>query len=199
MRETTLHATQRGSIVSKTWKTQERKLAKLLDSWWGTDKEFRRTPMSGAWDKRKFGGDIVTPADCPFIFEMKTEDGWEFRSILSTKSSHNLFISATKQVLNDAKQCRKLPVLVFTSNNIPVYFGFPSGVWQAFVKTIPALYEIPFLHVYTGKYHWTFVEGSRSAMKESKVLTLLPKFAVNLALEDILHNEMALVDAFTPE
>lgn len=182
--------------MSKTWKSQERKLAKLLDTWWGTDKEFRRTPMSGAWDKRKFGGDIVTPQDCPFIFEMKTEADWEFRSVLSTKSAFNLFHSATEQVITDAKQCRKIPVLVFTSNNRPVYFGFSWGVWKYFLKAVPDLRTVPYLMAFTGKYHWTFVECCRASMKESPILDLLPKFVVQSLYEEIYDKEMQYIDLF---
>lgn len=160
--------------MSKTWKSQERKLAKLLDQWWGTDGEFRRTPMSGAWDKRKFGGDIVTPADCPFIFEMKTGEEWDFRQAMNSSPNprNSLFTKAAQQVLADSRKCGRIPVLAFTRNRIPVYFGFPHPVWRTLVGSSKALKRIPALTVWNGSSNssWTFWEVSSASMKESYLL-----------------------------
>ena len=49
----------------------ERELAEKLSAWWGEERAFRRTPLSGAWDRKQAAGDLVVPEKFPFTAEAK--------------------------------------------------------------------------------------------------------------------------------
>lgn len=107
-----------------TWKETTNKFCKMLDVWWAVEKgSFRRTPLSGAFDKKKFPGDVIGPLDFPFCIECKgEEDGWDFRLTLHDKNAIHKHI---EQCLKDAMRSKKVPMLAFTKKYLPVYGGLP--------------------------------------------------------------------------
>lgn len=139
-----------------TWKETTNKLCKTLDKVWGVDPgTFRRTPLSGAFDKKKFPGDVLAPPDFPFCIECKgEEEGWDFRLVLDP-GGKSAIDRHTKQVMVDANRSGKIPVLAMTKKYIPMYFGFPVEFWtiyEDFSGTVA-----PKLVVTTPTVNWTFI------------------------------------------
>lgn len=104
--------------------TFERKIAKQVSVWTGV--EFKRTPMSGGWNK---SGDI-TPKDpkamidFPFSIECKNQECWSVPAFFGCRKWKNApkAISAWwKQCEDDSVKHKKIPVLVFTQSNQPVF------------------------------------------------------------------------------
>lgn len=104
----------------------ERKVAKLLSSWWGS--EFHRTPASGGlrWgEDNNVAGDIVTPpsANFPYVIECKNrEGGWTLESIVLDKHDIKNWWA---QVVADARRVKKTPVLIFTRNRAEDFIMLP--------------------------------------------------------------------------
>lgn len=99
--------------------------AKVLSDWWGY--EFHRTPASGGlhWGAgNNVTGDIVTPveAEFPFVVECKKREEWTIENVLlNNKDIKNWW----KQVIGDALQVDKIPMLIFSRNRAPSFIMTP--------------------------------------------------------------------------
>ena len=100
----------------------ERDIAKLLTVWTGV--EFRRTPMSGGWNKT---GDI-TPKNpemmekFPFSIECKNHENWSLGKLLGATRYEELPAPIRKfwgQAVSDAEESGKIPILIFKQLNCP--------------------------------------------------------------------------------
>lgn len=103
----------------------ELETAKLLGKWWGFD--FHRVPASGGlhWKgSNNVVGDIVAPleADFPFVVECKKREEWTLENLfLNNKDIKNWW----GQVVGDAKESNKIPMLVFTRNRAKTFVMLP--------------------------------------------------------------------------
>lgn len=102
----------------------ERVIAKQLSEWCGFT--ITRTPSSGGWAKT---GDI-TPKDpkemVKFIFgvECKNNESWNFPLLFKGRERgelNSVFSQWWKQCTDDCKISKKIPIVVFTRNNDPVF------------------------------------------------------------------------------
>jgi len=107
-------------------KGYERRVGEILGNWW-QGKPFRSTPQSGGWDKQANDGDVVAygdlyiPAgsDFPFSVECKRQECWSLEDLVNP----NLvalcpILTWWDQCFNDACRVCKLPLLVFSRNNL---------------------------------------------------------------------------------
>jgi hypothetical protein len=112
----------------------EVEVAKLLSTWWGEERSFRRTPLSGAWDKRA-GGDLVTPAGFQFTVECKSCEGWELSQLISSgrragdKGAQCLLEKHWSQAVRECQEGKR-PMLVFTRNHQSVFYMLSVVDWN---------------------------------------------------------------------
>lgn len=97
----------------------ERKTAAILAKWYG--KEVRRVPTSGAWDPKRFPGDLYSDATFPFCVECKKNEAWNERLFFSKTGS--FLVPWWKQCLTSTLSCERqlFPILVFSRDFSPVY------------------------------------------------------------------------------
>jgi len=109
----------------KKGSTFERAIAKDVSDWTGV--EFKRTPMSGGWAKT---GDITPKkpkemVNFPFNIECKNQQTFStaalMESALDGELKNKAFQSWWKQCTDDAKKSKRVPLLVMTKANEPVY------------------------------------------------------------------------------
>jgi len=110
-------------------------LAKAFSEWWGEEKSFRRTPLSGAWDKRA-GGDLVTPPEFQFTVEAKHTESWEFYPLfLEPKVREGKRLEPCelevhwRQALRETTKGKR-PLLVFTKNRWPIFYMMTVDDWR---------------------------------------------------------------------
>ena len=107
----------------------ERKAAKIFSDW--SDRQFKRVPLSGGFDKEIITGDIFCvdeygpkdPKDrvwLPISIECKCSESWKFVHFF-TKTDKSTLNQWWQQSSDDAKQNGKCPTLVFTKNNFPIF------------------------------------------------------------------------------
>jgi hypothetical protein len=97
----------------------ERLIATAFSEWWGEEKSFRRTPMSGGWDRNRACGDLITPEGFPFTVEMKNFEAWDILHLITSEKS--VLGQHWKQTLNETAP-GKLPLLIFTRNHQPTFY-----------------------------------------------------------------------------
>lgn len=99
----------------------ELETAKNLSKWWGHD--FHRVPASGGlhWKgSNNVVGDIVAPIEAgfPFVVECKNREEWTIENLfLNNKEIKNWWA----QVVGDAKESGKIPMLIFTRNRAKTF------------------------------------------------------------------------------
>jgi len=106
-------------------KAYERKIGKILGEWW-QGSPFRPTPCSGGWDKLAHDdkylavGDLFIPADSdfPFSIECKRQEGWSLLDLIKPDRKNIPIFEWWAQALCDAKAAGKVPLLVFSKNNL---------------------------------------------------------------------------------
>ena len=109
-------------------------LARLLSKWWGQEDTdnlraeqlwFRRTPMSGGFEKRAASADLWAVSDeaknFPFALEAKFRQEWSWDKTLKG-SAKDPVISYWKQACDSAISVGKEPLLVVKRNNADPYF-----------------------------------------------------------------------------
>lgn len=115
-------------------------IARQLSIWWGQvdaenklakDLWFRRTPLSGGWASNITAGDVVVVADeakdFPFCPEMKKQECWDWSGWLNNNPGWPV-LAYWKQCCTAAEAMSKIPLLIFTKNHAPSYFGLPIMV-----------------------------------------------------------------------
>lgn len=106
----------------------ELETAKNLSKWWGHD--FHRSPASGGlhWaGSNNVAGDIVAPleANFPFVVECKNREEWTLENLfLNNKDIKNWWA----QVVGDAKETGKVPMLIYTRNHAKTFVTLPYNV-----------------------------------------------------------------------
>lgn len=173
-----------------SWKSVERVVAKDFQSWWHThDKtaSFRRTPMSGAFDPHRFGGDVFGPEEFPFCVECKADETWDFRLAMGIGSS---FRSYTLQVFKSAYACRRHPVLVLTKKYVPYYAGFTPNV----VKQLPMMRKLDAVSIRTSLYAWQFVNLQEflQVVTPKDVIRLRPTTGLSVDSDDMMYYDMII-------
>lgn len=102
----------------------ERKVAKMLSEVYGC--EFHRTPLSGGLHWREangVSGDIVPPEDISFPYNIEcknVETDWDFDKIISGTSK---FWEFWEQASRDAKENKKIPLLIFKKNRKDIHIA----------------------------------------------------------------------------
>ncbi|MBT8386873.1 MAG: hypothetical protein KJO12_05630 [Ignavibacteria bacterium] len=114
--------TQSARHASRKGKGFERQIAKSLSRWWGIESSFRRTPISGAWDKERAAGDIIVPDQFPFGIECKCQEGWELVQLIKNPVNCKI-MKFWKQTVEECKKSKK-PLLVFSKNQQPSFALF---------------------------------------------------------------------------
>lgn len=143
----------------------EIKLARKLSVWWDPDGgwddkkmmagesfPFRRTPLSGGFDRKMFPGDIITPSDFPFHLEAKNRQSWSFDKLLTTKHGGELVSWITEEEEKKRQVNNEEPVwLVFTKNHAPDYIMMDQDTFF----TILPKHDISFIKVSNeiGEFH----------------------------------------------
>lgn len=103
--------------------TFEREIARQVTAWTGT--EFKRTPMSGGWAKT---GDITPKdpkamVDWPFNMELKNQESWTIPMLFKVSDTVEAkkMQGWWKQCTDDATKAKKIPLLLMTKKNEPVF------------------------------------------------------------------------------
>lgn len=100
----------------------ERVIAKMFTEVYGV--EFHRTPLSGGlhWkNDNNISGDIVPPANINFKYSIEcknVEESWDFDKIIEGTSK---IWDWWSQAVRDAKDYKKIPVLIFKKNRKEPY------------------------------------------------------------------------------
>jgi len=105
----------------------ELKLAKLLSAW-DPSFNYRRTPLSGGWDKQHAPGDVMVPDWFPWIFEAKNREGWHLEQLL--KSPDKNPVMSWWQEESEKQGDKDNILLVFTKNFDSNYFMLPTEEWS---------------------------------------------------------------------
>ena len=74
---------QVGKFSKTKGATYENARAKDLSSWAGTPKCFRRTPLSGGWDRKLAPGDLIRPTWFLWPLELKARESWTWETMLN--------------------------------------------------------------------------------------------------------------------
>lgn len=134
----------------------ELEIAKQLSEWWGEAESFRRTPLSGAWDKRA-AGDLVTPDEFPFTAEMKNQEGWEFSQLLTSglrkgkEDAKCMLDEFWEQAVRETKE-GKAPLLVFTRNFQPAFYMMRVSDYERIVvATCTGVYDHKYFLTHDGR------------------------------------------------
>lgn len=110
----------------------ELQVCRVLSEWWdkkdysktrAEDLPFRRTPLSGGWDKKRAAGDLLKPEDCRLCIEVKKRQEWSwdslFKNINSDGGNWKVFDYWSQAKLASKKG--ELPILIFSKNGHPWY------------------------------------------------------------------------------
>lgn len=118
-----------GAGANRKGKGYELKIAKMFSKYSG--KEFKRSPMSGAWSSTWAGGghdevagDIIAPTEevFPYSLELKNHESFNLVNLYTTGGELPQFIN---QVMGDAKRTHKIPALILHKNRSKNYFVLP--------------------------------------------------------------------------
>ncbi len=109
----------------------ELRLCRVLSAWWlsdaysvktkAEDLPFRRTPLSGGWDKKRAAMDLIVPKNCPFFVEVKDRESWDFIRFFTTEDGGELVRWYEKERIKD-----KCHILIFTRKRFPDFIMFDS-------------------------------------------------------------------------
>lgn len=139
----------------------EQEIATIFSKWSGT--KWMRVPQSGGWNKRVVAGDVFCEREyisvsgkreelfVPISVECKKQEGWGFEQLFrdSEKCPLRLF---WEQAANDAEKIKKLPVMIFSRNYLPIFImigtrmadrlvRLTDGTWQDFNHIIVHIHE----------------------------------------------------------
>lgn len=115
-------------------------IAKKLSEWWGVERAFRRTPLSGAWDKRMAPGDLVLPDGFPLEIECKNFEGWDLLHLF-TCPEKGLLNKYWRQAVGECRPNLK-PMMAFTRNFMPAFFM----MWQEDYEAIVNRDDLPLMY-----------------------------------------------------
>ncbi|MDT9683411.1 hypothetical protein RND61_15285 [Streptomyces sp. TRM76323] len=133
-----------GAGANRKGKGYELKIAKMFSKYSG--KEFKRSPMSGAWSSTWAGGghdevagDIIAPSDeiFPYSLELKNHESFSLINLFTTGGEIPQFIN---QVMGDAIRTHKIPALILHKNRSKNYFVLPYST-ELFKKLDDNLYN----------------------------------------------------------
>jgi len=112
----------------KKGNTAELKICRFLSEWWmnrdltGTkaqDLPFRRSPLSGGWDRSRASGDIIKPDNCRLCVEVKNRQEWKWDQFFTSPNGWKVFQYWEQTIKAVTKD--EIPLLIFTRNNHPYY------------------------------------------------------------------------------
>lgn len=117
-------ATQ-GSGAKNKGAIYERKIAKEFTKWWGFT--FYRVPGSGSlhWSgSMNVGGDVTSSPEAGFNFviECKNHEEWTIENLFLNNKEPKIW---WKQVVGDALEYDKIPMLIFTRNRAKDFVTLP--------------------------------------------------------------------------
>lgn len=110
----------------------ELEICRKISEWWfdksfkgrrAEELPFRRTPLSGGWDKKRAAGDIIKPPDCPFCFEIKNREEWSWDYLFKNGSNKWHVMEYYMQAVKAAEVNNEIPVLFSKKNFHPWYVG----------------------------------------------------------------------------
>jgi len=138
-------------------------IAKLFTDWAGS--KFRRVPLSGGWQSSDVvAGDIFLVAEYevvgigdeprvhfPLSVECKKQEGWDFAQLFRASEKFPLRLFWV-QATSDAHKIKKLPVVIFSRNFLPIFIMIGTktvdrlvlltdGTWRDFDHIIVHMFE----------------------------------------------------------
>jgi len=101
----------------------ENEVAKMLSSWWGEERSFSRTPLSGGWRRlsgmkeveQYVAGDLICPKDFPFVVECKKVEAFQWHSLIFSYDT-SLFKQWFTHCSEEAESVNKAPFVIFSRN-----------------------------------------------------------------------------------
>lgn len=108
----------------------ELKITDILDQWWtgrlhkADERVFRRTPLSGGYDRRLFPSDLITPEEFPFGIECKNRESWSFENFLGGSNSLISWLT-----LEEDKTGKDV-LLIFTKKYADDYVMLRTHIWN---------------------------------------------------------------------
>lgn len=108
-----------GAKSGRKGKAFERLVGKVLGEWW-QNKSFRRTPISGGWDKDALG-DLVVPAEFPFLVECKKHRNWSLEAVVCNRG---LFRQWWGKISREAESVGKSPLLIMCRDRGQIFAAF---------------------------------------------------------------------------
>ena len=136
----------------------ELQVCRILSEWWdGKDYSktraeelpFRRTPLSGGWDKKRAAGDLLKPKKCSLCIEVKKRQEWSWDKLFknTNKDISNWEIFDYWYQAKVASKKNEIPILIFSKN------GYP---WYVCITTKLKGVILPFLSVPHWNWNLTF-------------------------------------------
>lgn len=104
-------------------------VCRQLSEWWdgrsysgirAEDLPFRRSPLSGGWDRKRAAGDIIKPEACLFCFEIKKREEWTWDRFFKDSGKQWHIFQYWKQTIEATRE-GEIPILIFTKNRFPWY------------------------------------------------------------------------------
>lgn len=117
-------------------------ICRRMSEWWfgksfdkvkGGELPFRRTPLSGGWDKRE-GSDVnlmQEGEEFPFSIECKNQEKWSWDSLFKGGEKNPIW-GYWEQCEKAAKEKNKVPLLIFSKNFNPDYVMMSAVTWGMF-------------------------------------------------------------------
>jgi len=115
--------------------TYERRIAHILSEWWThgeSKKAFRRTVMSGGWDKRFAAGDLLAPIpDFPFHIEIRKRQEFGLCSLLKGAAPMKWWLDGIEEKLPG-----KRLIYVMSRNGELDYLVLDWRTWSAIQNSL---------------------------------------------------------------
>ena len=116
----------------------ERELARTVSVWWTGNKDlekvraeelpFRRTPLSGGWDRKAAASDLLVvepealPCPWPFALEAKNQECWDWDGLFKNNAKWPVK-AYWEQCCEAATKSKLHPLVLFTRKLQPIYFA----------------------------------------------------------------------------
>lgn len=138
--------------------SSELKICRVLSEWWlkqdlidikAQDLPFRRSPLSGGWDRTRASGDVIKPDNCRLCIEVKNRQEWNWDQFFTSPDTWKVFKyweQTIKAVVKD-----EIPLLIFTRNRHPYYVAMTIEKYEECKKITEDLEKILISKKYKGQ------------------------------------------------
>lgn len=114
-------------------------VCRQLSEWWdekdyvgirAENLPFRRSPLSGGWDRKRAAGDIIKPKSCLLCFEVKKREEWSWDRFFKDQGKQWSVFRYWLQTVEATKE-GEIPILLFTKNRFPWYVAMEAHMFNA--------------------------------------------------------------------